>query len=107
MCTVTESCMAMAGQPQARREGEPRTSDTSLTRCTVMASRTSSGRSLEAGAVAGGEDHLGQSGTVSRQHLLLQSADREHATLQRDLAGHADLGAHRRLGEQRDEGTPS
>ena len=49
------------------------------------------------------QDDLREPGAVRGQHLLLHAADRQHPALQRDLAGHADLGAHRRVGQQRHE----
>ena len=45
---------------------------------------------VEVAAVALGQDHVGQAGRVGREHLLLEPADRQHAALQGDLAGHAD-----------------
>ena len=51
------------------------------------------GHVVEVGAVAGGEDDLGEPGPVGGQHLLLHAADRQHPARQRDLAGHADLAA--------------
>src|SRR5581483_3910939 len=44
---------------------------------------------IEIAAVALGQDHRGQSRGVSCEHLLLDPADGEHATLKRDLSGHA------------------
>jgi hypothetical protein len=37
---------------------------------------------------------VGQAGGVGRESLLLQASDRQHATLQRHLAGHADSVLH-------------
>jgi hypothetical protein len=51
---------------------------------------------VEVAAVALGQDHIGQARRVGRQHLLLEPADRQHAALQRDLAGHADRVLDRR-----------
>ena len=45
---------------------------------------------VEVAAVALGQDHGRQARGVRGQDLLLEAADREHAALQRDLAGHAD-----------------
>ena len=45
---------------------------------------------VEVAAVALGQDHVGQPRGVRGEHLLLEPADRQHAALQRDLAGHAD-----------------
>ena len=50
---------------------------------------------VEVAAVALGQDHVGEPGRVGGQHLLLEPADRQHAALQRHLAGHADGVAHR------------
>src|SRR5579864_2758220 len=46
------------------------------------------------------EDDLFQAHAVSRQHLLLDPADRQDQTLKRDLARHADRAAHGPPGEQ-------
>ena len=40
---------------------------------------------------------------MGREHLLFQAADRQHAALERDLAGHADRVLHRPAGEERRE----
>ena len=61
------------------------------------------GHVLEIGPVALGQDHLGETGTVRGQHLLLDSADRQHLALQRDLASHADGRLDGPVGQQRDE----
>ena len=45
---------------------------------------------VEVAAVALGQDHLGDAGRVRGEHLLLEPADREHAALEGDLAGHPD-----------------
>ena len=71
------------------------TSSTLSTGWNVIASRTSSGTSSRSAPVALRDDHLGQARGVRGEHLLLQPADREHAALQRDLAGHADRVLHR------------
>ena len=49
---------------------------------------------VEVGAVALREDHVGEPGRVRREHLLLEPADREHAALERHLAGHPDRVPH-------------
>ena len=71
------------------------TSPTVMTGWNVICSRTSAGTSSRSAAVALGDDHVGQPGGVRREHLLLQPADRQHAALERDLAGHADRVLHR------------
>ena len=76
------------------------TSATSSTRWKVICVAHRLGHVVEVGAVAGREDDLGEPGPVGGQHLLLHAADRQHPALQRDLAGHADLAAHRAAGEQ-------
>src|SRR5438876_8481555 len=48
------------------------------------------GNLVQVAAVALRQDHVGQTGGMRRQRLLLEAADRQHAALQRDLAGHAD-----------------
>src|SRR4029453_1705122 len=58
---------------------------------------------VKVGPVALRDDHLGQAGRVGGQDLLLQSADREHAALQRYLAGHADRVLDRAPRQQRRE----
>ena len=55
---------------------------------------------LEVGPVALRQDDRGEPGPLRREHLLLDAADRQHPTLERDLAGHPDVGAHRAPGEQ-------
>ena len=67
-----------------------RTSPIVMTGWKVICSRTSCGHVVEVGAVALGQDHVGQARRVRGEHLLLEPADRQHAALQRDLAGHAD-----------------
>ena len=76
------------------------TSCTSSARWNVITSRTRSGTSSRSGPLRVGQDHLGEPGPLGREHLLLHAADRQHPALQRDLAGHADVGAHRSAGEQ-------
>ena len=44
---------------------------------------------------ASGRITVGEPGPLRGEHLLLHAADRQHPTLERDLAGHADLGPHR------------
>src|SRR4051794_7499149 len=61
------------------------------------------GHVVEVAAVALGEDHVGQSGRVRGEHLLLQAADRQHAALERHLARHADGVLHRPAAQQRGE----
>ena len=56
----------------------------------------SRGRRRGRGRCAAGRITVGEPGPLRGEHLLLHAADRQHPTLQRDLAGHADLGAHRR-----------
>src|SRR3954469_16867150 len=56
---------------------------------------------VEVPAVALGQDHVGEPGRVGGEHLLLQPADRQHAALQRDLAGHADRVPDRPAAQQR------
>ena len=68
-----------------------------------MTAAHSLGHVVEIGAVALRQHDLGEAGAMRGEHLLLHAADRQHASLQRDLAGHADLGAHRSIGEQADE----
>src|SRR6266436_3469309 len=46
------------------------------------------------------ENDLLQAHSVSGQHLLLDAADGQHQTLQRDLAGHADRAPNRATREQ-------
>src|SRR6266702_3266507 len=55
---------------------------------------------VEVAAVAARQDDLLEAGPVGGQHLLLDAADRQDASLQGHLAGHADLGADRTAGEQ-------
>src|SRR4030088_468995 len=45
---------------------------------------------VEVAAVALRQDHVGQTRGVRRERLLLEPADRQHAALQGDLAGHPD-----------------
>jgi hypothetical protein len=59
---------------------------------------------VEVGPVALGNDHVGQARRVGGQHLLFQPADRQHATLQGHLAGHADGVLDRTAAEQRGQG---
>ena len=59
------------------------------------------GHVVEVAAVALGEDHVGEARGVGGEHLLLQAADRQHAALQRDLAGHADRVLDRAAGQER------
>src|SRR4051794_10191312 len=56
---------------------------------------------VEVPAVALGQDHVGEPGRVGGEHLLLQPADRQHAALQRYLAGHADRVPDRPAAQQR------
>src|SRR4051794_4459774 len=58
---------------------------------------------VEVAAVALGQDPVGEPGRVGGEPLLLQPADRQHAALQRDLAGHADRVPDRPAGQQRRE----
>ena len=96
--------------PDAIRADEPsgraprahsRTWPTSSARWNVMRSRTASGTSSRSGPLRAGQDHRGEPGPLGREHLLLDAADRQHPALQRDLAGHADVAAHRPLRELR------
>src|SRR3954451_2558056 len=48
------------------------------------------GQIVQVGAVPLGQDHVRQPGRVRGEHLLLEPADRQHPSLQGDLAGHAD-----------------
>ena len=57
----------------------------------VISSRTFSGTSSRSPALRRRDDDVGEAGAVGGQHLLLDAADRQHAALQRDLAGHADV----------------
>ena len=61
------------------------------------------GHVVEVGAVALRQHDLGQAHPVGGEHLLLDAADRQHLTLERDLAGHAHRRLHRPVAEQRDE----
>ena len=45
------------------------------------------------------QDHRAQTGAVRRQHLLLHATDGQHPSVQCDLTGHADVGAHLPLRE--------
>src|SRR5579862_2508210 len=58
---------------------------------------------VEVGAVALRDDDVGQPRCVRGERLLLQPADRQHATLQRHLAGHADRVLDRAAREERRE----
>ena len=58
---------------------------------------------VEVGLVAQRHEHLGEAGALGGEQLLLDPADRQHPAVERDLAGHADLGAHRAPGGQRDQ----
>ena len=76
---------------------------TSSARWKVICSRTDSGTSSRSGPLRFGQHDRGEAGPLRREHLLLEPADRQHPTLQRDLAGHPDVGPHRASGEPRHE----
>src|SRR5215207_6998767 len=61
------------------------------------------GHVLQVAAVSLGQDHLGQARGVGRQDLLLQASDREHSSLEGDLAGHPDVVAHGPAAQERRE----
>src|SRR6267143_4273085 len=46
-----------------------------------------------------GQDHIEDADPLRRQDLLLEPADLQDAPAQRDLAGHGDIVAYRRVGE--------
>ena len=71
------------------------TSSTAPTMRNRMRSRTSAGTSSRSCCVALRHDHLGQPGRMRGQDFLFQAADRQHAPLQRDFAGHPDRALHR------------
>ena len=71
---------------------ESRTSRTSSTRWNVITSRTASGTSSRSGPLRLGRITVVEAGTLRGEHLLLHATDRQHPALQRDLAGHADVG---------------
>ena len=48
------------------------------------------GNVVQVGAVSLRQDHVTETRCVRGEHLLLQPADRQHATLQRHLTGHPD-----------------
>ena len=50
------------------------------------------------------QDHLGESGTVCGQDLLLDATDGEHPTLERHFARHANHRANRFVSQQTHEG---
>ena len=58
---------------------------------------------VEIASVALGDDHVRDAGRVRGERLLLEAADRQHASLQRDLARHADGVLHGSAGQQRGE----
>src|SRR4051794_12670448 len=59
------------------------------------------GQIVQVRAVPLRQDHVGQAGGVRGEHLLLEPADRQHSSLQRDLTGHADRVLDRAAAEQR------
>ena len=61
-----------------------------ITGWNVICSRTSSGTSSRSPRLRSGRITSVRPGRVRGEHLLLEPADRQHAALQRDLAGHAD-----------------
>src|SRR5207253_2097951 len=58
---------------------------------------------LEVRLVAARQDHGFHSGTLGRQHLLLDAADRQHLAAERDLSRHGDVRPNRTAGQQRGE----
>jgi hypothetical protein len=60
-----------------------------------------SGDVVEVRLIAGGQKHAPDPGPVRTEHLLLDAADRQHASAQRDLAGHRNVIARRASGEDR------
>src|SRR5262245_4346052 len=54
--------------------------------------------------VAVGNDHPRNAVAVCGNGLLLETADRQHATAQRDLAGHGGIAANGAPGERTDDG---
>ena len=59
---------------------------------TSSAPATASGTSSRSGPLRVGQHHGGEPGPLRREHLLLDATDRQHPALQRDLAGHPDVG---------------
>ena len=59
------------------------------------------GHVVEVGLVPARQDDLLQAGPVGGKQLLLDATDRQHLTLQRDLAGHAYFAAHRSVRDSR------
>ena len=73
----------------------PSTSSIDITGWKAISSRTFCGMSSRSARFRSGMIDVGDPGRVSREHLLLETADRQDAALQRDLAGHADRVLHR------------
>ena len=67
------------------------------------APQVAAGPVVEVGAVASGQDHLGEAGPVGGEQLLLHATDGQHPSLQRDLTGHGHVGLHVATGEQADQ----
>ena len=61
------------------------------------------GKVLQVAFVIAGQDDLLDPGPTRAEHLLLDSADREHAPGERDLTRHRDVVADRVVAERRYE----
>ena len=67
----------------------------------VELSSTSAGTSSRSGPLRAGRKIVREPGPVGGQQLLLDPADGQHPAVERDLAGHPDVGAHRPPGDER------
>ena len=86
-------------------------SATSVIGRTSSASSTSAGTSSRSGSLRCGMKTVDRPGSLGGEQLLLDATDRQHPAVQRDLTGHADVGAdlttggHRhQRGDHRDTG---
>src|SRR3954464_5686631 len=55
---------------------------------------------VQVGFVAFRQENSGEAGPMRVEQLLLHAADGQHAAVERDLAGHADVGSHRTSGRE-------
>ena len=99
-CSLTPRHSDCTGVSSSARSS---TSSIVITGWNVISSRTSSGTSSRSARLRSGRITSVRPGGVRGEHLLLEPADRQHAALQRDLAGHADRVLHRAPGEERRE----
>ena len=95
--TSTAAPMPARGGVSGRSSAMSSTSSIHFTGTIFMPCVTFFGNVGEILAVLVGNDHGADAAAQRRQQLLLQSADRQHAAAQRDLAGHRHVGLDRDL----------